>query len=302
MLPSKTETIKRFTVLKKAIEAKKINTKDIAFLIKARPDTIDEEVASAMKELGVVGVFLGIENASESGLKALVRRVTLEDLYRAIIALKKYEIAITYNLLIFHPTATIEEINKNIDFVRENIQFPFDFGRAEVVAGSPLERILINKNNLIGSWPHWNYIIDDESVERMFKINLNTFRGKNSQYSELMQLLIALSYQAYTLRRLHEGPVSNELFLKTSELIKKINISIIEKIESMCDMSINSTSDENVEKFYNELSMNCQKFLESAYDLRNKMKRLSIAENVFQNFAIKDLVQKYTFFRNVFSF
>lgn len=302
MLPSKEETRKRFTALKSKIEAKKINTKDIAFLIKARPDTIDDEVASVMKELGVVGVFLGIENASESGLKALIRRVTLEDVCRATSALKKYEIAVTYNLLIFHPTATIEEINKNIGFVRDNIQFPFDFGRAEVVAGSPLERTLIDKKKLIGSWPHWNYVIDDESVEKMFKMNLNTFRGKNSRYSELMHLLIALSYQAYTLKRLHRGPVANELFLKTIELIKEINIFIIEKIEIMRDMSINSASDENVEKFYDELSMNCQKFLELAYNLRNKMKRLSVAENVFQNFAIKDLVQRYTLFRNVFSF
>ena len=45
----------------------------IAVLIKTRPDSLDEEIMSSLVDMGTVGIFLGVENASKSGLKALKR-------------------------------------------------------------------------------------------------------------------------------------------------------------------------------------------------------------------------------------
>jgi len=302
MLPTKKETVKRLKSLKKAIESKNVNTKDIAFLIKARPDTIDDKVASALKKLGVVGVFLGIENASESGLKALIRRVTLEDVHQAMSSLKKFGIVVTFNLLIFHPNATLDEIDKNIEFMKININYPFDFGRAEVVAGSPLEKMLANKKKLTGSWPIWNYTIDDNLVEKMFRINVKTFRRKKSPYSGLMHHSIALAYHAYTLEKLHEGPVARELTSESMNLISEINKFIVSQIEKMRNLTVNSSTDEDIEKLYDELSIGCKNFFPSINRLIGKMVRLSVAERVFQSFGIKDLVQEISIFRSLFSF
>ena len=292
MLPSKKETAKRLADIKKAVEEKNIKTKNIAFLIKARPDTIDDEVAFALKELGVVGVFLGIENATESGLKALRRGTTLENIYQAISSLKKFDIEITFNLLIFHPNATLDEIDKNIDFLQNNIQYPFDFGRAEVVAGSPLEKMLIEKNGLIGSWPNWDYGMDDKLVEKMFKINLFSFRRKNAYYSRLAHSSIALGYHAYVLKRLHPGPIADKLFLDANELIKQINGFIIDQIKKMRFLAINSSPDEDIRKFYEELSTGCQNFLRFVWRLNSRIRRLQIAENVCQFFEARPLVQE----------
>jgi len=302
MLPTKKETVKRLKSLKKSIEAKNINTKDIAFLIKARPDTIDDKVASVLNELGVVGVFLGVENASESGLKTLIRRTTLEDIHQAMSSLKKFDIIVTFNLLIFHPNATLDEIDKNIEFMKNNINYPFDFGRAEVVAGSPLERMLVNKKKLTASWPNWNYTIDDNLVEKMFRINLKTFRRKGSPYSELMHHSIALAYHAYTLKKLHNGPIARELALESINLITEINKFIVDKIEKMRNLTVNSSRDADIEKLYDELSIDCKNYFPRMNRLIGKMMRLSITERVFQSFGIKDTVQQIQIFRSLFSF
>lgn len=128
MLPSKKDSLRRFKEIKNAIQNRGINIKKIAFLIKARPDSIDREIAEILKELEVVGVFLGVENASESGLKALIRGSYLDDIKNAIKILKEKEISVTFNLLIFHPNATLEEIKKNISFM-ENYK-DFALGRS----------------------------------------------------------------------------------------------------------------------------------------------------------------------------
>ena len=224
MLFSKNENIRRIKEIKLALEDKNIDLKSIAFLIKARPDTINKEVADALNELGVVGIFLGIENASESGLKSLIRGASIKDINNALDVLKNYKIAVTFNLLIFHPNATLDEINENIYFIKNHSNYPLDFGRAEIVAGSPLERQVINENILRNKWPNWDYKIKDESLEKLFNINKATFRKKGSNYQKLSHSLIALAYQSYTVNRLYPGPSADKL-LKESNNFSNLHSS-----------------------------------------------------------------------------
>jgi len=142
VLPTPEETHARIRSLQEALQEVGVPTDKIAFLIKARPDAVDDRIAMALRELGCVGAFLGIENASESGLKVLIRRAKVKDIECAVEALTRHGIAVTYNLLIFHPHATMAEINTNIEFAKRHEELPFDFGRAEIVAGSPLERLV----------------------------------------------------------------------------------------------------------------------------------------------------------------
>ena len=69
---------------------------------------------------------------------------------------------------------------QNILFMKNHPEYPFDFGRAEVVAGSPLERRVIKDGLIKGSWPNWDYRIKDPAVDQMFRINLATFRRPDS--------------------------------------------------------------------------------------------------------------------------
>jgi len=300
MLPSKEETIKRFQKLKSALKIEKIDLKKISFLIKARPDSITKEVADILEELGVIGIFLGVENACNSGLKSLIRGATSEDINNALKILKNYKMAVTFNLLIFHPNATLDEINENIYFIKNILEYPLDFGRAEIVAGSPLERQVINEKLLRGKWPNWDYKIKDENVDKLFQINKATFRGKGSSYSKLAHLLIALAYQVYLINRLYPGKLSNKILLDYKKIVNESNTFILKNILKMYELATKSVSSKDIEILYNSINGGSIKIIRRIETLTNKMDRLQALEKNFNKFNIGNSVQNNNLITKVF--
>ena len=291
MLPNKKDSLRRFKEIKNAIQNRGININKIAFLIKARPDSIDEKIAEILKELGVVGVFLGVENASESGLKALIRGSYLNDIKNAIKILKEKEISVTFNLLIFHPSATLEEIKENINFMENYKDFALDFGRAEIVAGSPLERLVKQQGILRGNWPNWDYKIKDEKVDKMFIMNKESFRKKDSSYSRVAHHLIALVYHAYVVKRIYPGDSSKELLVKVNNLIKKFNEYIIKKLLEIYELAKNNKKFDSLEEFNKDLEKNCINIIEESKKLTKKLQRLQLIEKKFEVMGLQESPQ-----------
>lgn len=292
MLPSKEETVIRLHKLNEALKNEAVELSKVSFLIKARPDSINKEVADALKELGVIGIFLGVENACNSGLKSLIRGATVEDIENALRILKDYQMAVTFNLLIFHPNATLDEINQNIYFIKNHLEYPLDFGRAEIVAGSPLERQVISEKILRGNWPNWDYKIKDDSVERLFQINKLTFRKKGSNYSQLVHSLIALSYHVYLINKIYPGPSAQELLKEYNTLTLKSNKFILQKILEMYQLATEVLSENDLNNLYNSIKDGCSNLLNEVNRLSNKINKLQILEKTFNKFKISDPVQK----------
>lgn len=300
LLPSKMDTLERMKSLKAALEKENIDIGKIAILLKARPNSIDDEMASVFKDLGVSGVFLGIENASESGLKALIRGSNLKEIKNALDILKKHEIAVTFNLLIFHPKATLDEINENIRFMKENMDCAFDFGRAEIVAGSPLEKLVIRRGIIKGKWPNWDYQIEDQAVEKMFRINSLTFHRKNSPYSGLSHRIIALAYRAYIIKRLYSGQVSQRLLFETKDLIRKFNEFTLDNIIQIYKLTAELKSVEKINILYKKIENGCKEFIKNAEIISDRMWRLQILERKFEEMGIEDLVQNSSVIKKIF--
>jgi len=299
MLPNKEDSLKRFKEIKTAIQNKGINIDKIAFLIKARPDSIDEEVAEILKKLGVVGVFLGVENASESGLKALIRGSNLKDIKNAIRILKEKEISVTFNLLIFHPNATLEEIKENITFMEEYKDYALDFGRAEIVAGSPLERLVKNQDLLRGDWPNWSYKIRDDKVDKMFSMNKESFRKKDSSYSRVAHHLIALVYHVYVVKRIYPGISSNSLLVEVNGLIRKFNEYIVKKLSELYELAKNNKDFDNLEEFNQDLEKNCIRIIKESKKLTKKLERLQLIEKKFEVMGLKESPQNVKLIREI---
>jgi len=271
-----------------------------AFLIKARPDSITEEVAGRLDKLGVVGVFLGVENASGTGLRALIRGSKVDHIGQAFDILHRHGIIVTYNLLMFHPDATLDEINENILFMKNHPGYPFDFGRAEVVAGSPLERRVIKDGLLKGSWPNWDYRIRDPDVDRMFRINLATFRRPDSGYSRLAHSLIALAYGAYVVRRLYPGPAAENIYGETGDLIKKSNAFVFDHILKMYALTANQNTQEDIDGLAGSIHKGCSGFAREAEQLTRRMNRLQLVEKKFRKTGVPGALQHSPLLRGIF--
>lgn len=300
LLARERDTIARLDDLMAALDAEKVDYSTCAFLIKARPDSITPNVATRLWKLGVAGVFLGVENATDSGLFALIRGSETGSIERAFELLRQNNIIVTYNLLIFHPDATLDEINENLLFIRNHPGSPFDFGRAEIVAGSPLEQRVIRDGLIRGSWPNQDYRILDPAVEQMFRINLATFRLQKSAYAKLARTLIALAYRAYVVRRLYGGPVAKELLDATTELITKSNTFVLDHILKMYALTARLVSKKDIDDLASSIHNGCRDLVAEAEVLARRFDRLQQAEKKFRKTGVPGEVQFSPLLRKIF--
>ena len=151
ILATPEETCRRLRELGDELARRGIKRGELIFLIKARPDVVEDTVADALRELGCVCAFLGVENASDSGQRAYARGADMAAVNRAMEALHRRHMAVSYNLLLFHPRATVKEIHENTAFIRVHPDVPFEIVRAEIVARSPLERLILQENLRYGT-------------------------------------------------------------------------------------------------------------------------------------------------------
>jgi radical SAM superfamily enzyme YgiQ (UPF0313 family) len=300
LLPTKEASYTRLNTLKKELLKEEVELEDIALLIKTRPDGVDENILFLLEEMGAVGLFLGVENASESGLKALIRSSSVEEINNSLKLLGNFDMGVTFNLLIFHPRATLKEINENIYFMNRNKNLAFDFGRAEIVAGSPLERLVKRKGLLNGKWPHWDYRIEDDAVEKLFRLNTLTFYRENSLYPELSHKLIALSYRSHLLQHFYPGKKSGNLKDETENLISRVNTFTLQSLLHIYSFVGESEIKENLTRLTRDMDVFYGNYTEKASELGEKMGRFQVVEKKFQEQGVGDYFQNSTILGRIF--
>jgi hypothetical protein len=197
----------------------------------------------------------------------------------------------TFNLLIFHPTANLDEINQNIYFMSKYLDKAFDFGRAEIVAGSPLEKLVIKKGLLRGNWPQWDYIIEDSAVEKMFRINSLTFYRENSPYPNISHQLIALSYRAQLLERFYPGLKSSHLSKESKDLIRKSNEFTLEKLLRVYQITAETELKYSIYEIYSEMQDFYGNINGMIGNLSDEMLRFQLVEQSFKDQGLDGYLQ-----------
>ncbi|MBI5460515.1 radical SAM protein [Methanobacterium sp.] len=291
LLPTKKSSHTRLNSLKKSLLREGVELEDIALLIKTRPDGVDQEILTLLEEMGTVGVFLGVENASDSGLRALARSSTADEINHSLKLLEDFNMGVTFNLLMFHPRATLDEINENIYFMNKNKNLAFDFGRAEIVAGSPLERMVKRKGLLRGQWPHWDYRVQDDAVEKMFRLNTLTFYQENSPYPELSHKLIALSYRSNLLQHFYPGKKSAKLQDETLNLIMDTNEFTLQSLLGIYSLVAERIIEDDINNLSQEMNVFYENYAKKASELAEKMGRFQLLEKKFQERGLGDYFQ-----------
>ncbi|HUT76327.1 MAG TPA: cobalamin-dependent protein, partial [Polyangia bacterium] len=114
ILPSERKSVERMNAITRALEVRGVGK--LAFWIKGRPETITPAVAEAARRMGAIHVFLGVENAAQERLRYLGRTHTRADNERAIANCRAQGMRASFNIMLFDPDCTLEEIRENIDF------------------------------------------------------------------------------------------------------------------------------------------------------------------------------------------
>lgn len=92
---------------------------DIIWDIRARVDTVDEEVLKKLKTANCVRIHYGVEAGTDKILKVLNKGITLKDAENAFKLTRKYGISTLAYFMIGSPTETREDILETISFAKK---------------------------------------------------------------------------------------------------------------------------------------------------------------------------------------
>jgi radical SAM superfamily enzyme YgiQ (UPF0313 family) len=176
-LPTPHMNLKRYRRMAECLRAAGLD--DIALVIKCRPNDVQPELFQLLKSMGMIRAYVGIETNSDEGIVSLNRRITSEDNRNALNLLRELDIYCSFNVLIFDPEATMDGVQRNLDFMQEFAEVPSNFCRAEVYAGTPLKHMLEADRRLEGNYLAWNYRMRDARVEILFRIASTMFMNRN---------------------------------------------------------------------------------------------------------------------------
>ena len=140
LLPRPADSLARVTAMRKTLDEQGVGQS--AIVGKCRPDTVTPELARELARLGVIRMYVGIENASSKGATHLNRRTHVSTMGAALDACADAGIFACYNLLIFEPESTLDDVAQNVAFMRKHASTPVNFCRAEPYLGTPMQRRL----------------------------------------------------------------------------------------------------------------------------------------------------------------
>lgn len=190
------ETRARVEALERAWQRRGLGR--IAFAVKSRPDTVDEELFAYLKSLGMFRLFLGIEAGTAEALARLGRGQSLDDNRRALAVVNRLDIHTCFNLLLWNPDSTLEDLVANVAFLRAHPDNPMNFCRTEVYTGTPLEKKLRRAGRLRGDYWGWDYDMADPRAEASFQLAFPAFRARNygdEQHDGIHHLVMQVDYE-----------------------------------------------------------------------------------------------------------
>jgi radical SAM superfamily enzyme YgiQ (UPF0313 family) len=199
--PRPEDTLSRLGAIRSALDADGVGR--LGIIGKCRPDCVTPALARTLREMGVIRLYVGVENASEMGALHLNRARQTEHVDAALAACREAGIFVCYNLLIFEPDAKLEDIAENIAFIRGHADHPVNFCRAEPYAGTPLAQQLAARDALTGSYLGYDYRITDDRTELLFRIAAAAFRQRNFDASGVANRYMGLGYSQVVLEHFY---------------------------------------------------------------------------------------------------
>ncbi|NMC72461.1 MAG: radical SAM protein, partial [Myxococcales bacterium] len=251
-LPSREATVAKAAAYRRAFERRGL-LEEVALIAKVRPDQVHEETIGAWREAGLFRAYVGIESASEQGLRTLRRGTTRADNARALDLCAAHGIYACFNLLFFHPDGTEEAARQDIAFLRRYAHVPHNTGRTEVYVGTPLHERLAREGRLWGSEFGWDYRIADPTIETMLRVFARAFRSRNFDCDGVANRAIGLGYYLQVLRRFYPAADRPALGAEVDATVRAINHDTLDGFEEILDYARAPGSAADTERFAEEL-------------------------------------------------
>jgi len=223
-VPGHKRNIERFTALADAIEAR--NLGPFATVVKARPTDCDPEVFAILKHrLKCIRVYIGVETDADQGLRTLRRWAKSRQNRDAIDLVRKLDLYTCYNMLIFDPDTTLESLETNVRFLRYAPDYPSNFGRVELYAGTPLLARMMAEGRVRGDYMQYDYSLGSEEVERVFRLSMDAFYERNFGPEALNNRIMGTRFDVEVCKHFHPDLFKPEWHEEGKNLTRKLTLS-----------------------------------------------------------------------------
>jgi hypothetical protein len=230
-VPSRAKNMARYARLQELLD--EAGLRDIGLVIKCRPNDVHPDLFTLLKSMGLIRAYVGIETNSDEGIVSLNRRITSDDNRRALTVLRDLEIYHSFNVLIFDPEATLDGIARNLQFMEDFADVPFNFCRAEVYAGTPLKAILERQQRLQGNYLAWGYEMRDPRVELLFRIAVTAFAARNFKHDGVANLNMGIRVDNEMLRFFHPGGWDPAFHRRLVDFSRRIGLDTVSRLREV---------------------------------------------------------------------
>jgi len=234
-LPRPEANLARFSELRGRLD--RLGVGRIGIQVKARPDSIRQDVVAALVDLGCFRVFLGVENNAVAGLEALGRGIRRPVNHEALGMLLDAGMHTQYNLLMFEPDATLSDLRDNVDFIRAWPEVPCNFGRVEAYTGTALERDLRAAGRLRGDYFGWTYRLADDRAEVAYELFRRVFLARNFDDGCLNLRAMRLDYYFHVLRHFFPDRADAALRRRVKGAIRRLNEHSVQLLDEILDFA-----------------------------------------------------------------
>jgi radical SAM superfamily enzyme YgiQ (UPF0313 family) len=239
LLPRPADSLVRVAAMRKILDEQGVSRS--ALVGKCRPDTVTQDLARELARLGVIRMYVGIENASPNGATHLNRRTDVATMGAALDAFAEAGIFACYNLLVFEPQATLDDVALNLAFMRAHASTPVNFCRAEPYLGTPMHKRLQAAGKLQGGFLGSDYRIEDDRAELLFRIAASAFRDHNFASHGIANRYMSVGYSAKVLQTFYKDERGQQASLleRAQELTRSITLDTAELLEQAFDIAAN---------------------------------------------------------------
>jgi anaerobic magnesium-protoporphyrin IX monomethyl ester cyclase len=239
LVPSEAKNLERLDALQGSLRRRGVL--DIGLVLKCRPADATLKVFGKLRSMGLLRVFLGVESSTPEGLSSIGRRQTVADSERALAMCRQLGISAQFTVMLFHPEATLRTVRSDLAFMRTHEDYPLNFARAEIYAGTPLEKRMIDAGRARGTYLAREYDLLDPAADRACVLAKRIFLRRCWTADSLMSRAIRLDHQSAIMKRFHSGAAADALrgaIDSWKVAVNRDTLGLLERLVDACEISV----------------------------------------------------------------
>ena len=204
--------------------------------VKCRASDVDLPTFARLRDAGLVRAYVGIESGAKHSLEVFGKRTSVAENRRSVEILKQLGILADFNLLMFNPYTTLEDIEEDLQFVEDMAgdgSVPVSIARVEVYSGTPLQRRLAGEGRLLGTYRAWDYQIIEPAAELLFRQVLAAMHRRNYHAEGLSKTAIQAYYELLIYRHFYPEHYDESLARDLATIVARLNrhsVAIIRRL------------------------------------------------------------------------